>query len=1468
MLENFIQGSSSLKKLRSVYAIFFVFTFLLSPYLTFRASASTPSWIQTVDSSGLVGSYSSIALDSKGNPHIAYSDLINDNLKYASLSSSGWNIEIVDPECNTSFCSLDFDTNDNPHISYYDNWNSDLKYAHWNGLYWNIQIIESTGYVGGYSSLRVDSTDKPHIAYQEGIPNFDLKYASLLDSGWEIQNVDSFGYVGFFASLALDMNDNPKISYVEMINGSQNNSLKFASWEGTKWTIEVVDSTGDVGRFNSLDLDSNGNAYISYFDGMNGILKYASQVDFGWNLELVDYEGYTGNLGSQTSIALDSSDYPHIAYVDEKDFDIRYAWYNGSSWSIQVINSDGEYCRGPSLALSPKDYPRISYYDSGDLKYAAVNATSFPTPLISPTQNTSPPPAPQPSGIQFVESGVADIGMMSALALDSKGYPCIAYLNRYRLTNSSIKYAQWTGSNWNIQTVKGDGIVGRYPSLALDSKDNPHIVYRNIAMLEYVSWNGSDWNFQTVGSPGEFGSYNSLLLDSNDNPRLSYRETKNSELRYATLSDSGWNLNTVDAEGNSIGSHNSLAIDSYGNPHISYMQSIPAIGLKYAYYNGSGWHIETVDAGGAGVGFDSSIAVDYAGRVHISYFSFIPGTSNCFLKYAVKSELGWQIVAIDSGNGTGKDTSLALDSNGNPHISYYDANRGDLRYAWWNGSVWIIRIIDSAGNVGEASSLALDSNDQAHISYYDRTNTDLKYVNLANFSGFSQQDIQTVQNVQTSVSMNVLPNPVGVGQQININVSIAPNPPATEKRFTGVTLWITRPDGTTVTLGPWIIEPKASLYAVFTPAQVGNYTLKLNYAGQYFSSSNVTYISSHSPSTILAVQQQQVPNSNPEPSRNTSGPILGLIRIMPDGTVQGTDKIQRNGNIYTLTDDIKVELNSSFGNLKPCLLIMRDFAIVDGAGHVIQSNGTGLGIYARGVQGVTIKNFKIRGFAEGISFYTMDPVPPIEILYRKTANNKIINNNIDVVNYGNPLFLDISGWGIYVEFSEDTIVAGNTIKTSDASKGLFVGGTCNRTTITNNRFIDCGMDLFTLKQKIIIGNTIDGKPVIFLDGLSNQIVEDAEQVLVYNCYNITVRNISPNNDYRRTIQLEDTKESTVTACKGIIALTNSINNSVYGNSPKNIALFESNYNKVFENIITAGGVIFPRGSYEYYYGRRCIDLMASNHNEIYDNTLKDSNSGIRLGTIKYGSQFNNIYMNRIFNIGQGVEFAYSSENNIYLNQITNCSVGIRISISQGINATKNSIIRCGTAVSICGSNNIFYRNNFFENSRQASVVDQTLFSSNIIIAYSTNNLWDNGKEGNYWSNYNGTDANGDGVGDQSYAVCENNVDRHPLMSPVQPSTTGTAISTSTQENAIATQPTDNTTPPIGEPTPTLKEPLDVDKIDDRLLEQTTNTNEIESKLTTPKDRPSSIEITIFAILLGIAIVGAFVGPLNPIRRKH
>jgi putative cofactor-binding repeat protein/parallel beta-helix repeat protein len=498
-------------------------------------------------------------------------------------------------------------------------------------------------------------------------------------------------------------------------------------------------------------------------------------------------------------------------------------------------------------------------------------------------------------------------------------------------------------------------------------------------------------------------------------------------------------------------------------------------------------------------------------------------------------------------------------------------------------------------------------------------------------------------------------------------------------------------------------------------------------------------------------------------------PVFGVIRIMPDGTVEGTDKIQRDGNVYTFTDDVNGYLNNSFGDLKGFLLVMKDNVVIDGVGHTLQCNGTGVGIYLRSMHNVTVKNFNLEGFSVGISLFVIDPVAPPEypIERGRALNNQILNNNITVVYTESIMTGQLGGWGIYLEFANNTVVSGNTITASNPERGIFCGSGCYNTTLTDNRLIGGGLRLFRVEGSTLTGNTIDGKPVVHFDGASNQVIDGAEQVFLFNCSNMTVRNIHPSANYRIAVQLEKTRNSEVTGCEGTISLTDSSNNSVHDNHPTMVALFSgSDYNQIFGNVIANGSVILPRLTSDYSDGLMCIQLYGSDHNAVYWNELLNSNYGIRVGDIDPDeSESNDIYQNNITNMSGGIKCNYGSNNTIRANIIADCGSGISLTYSDSNRILENQIENCGVSVSIYVSNsNSFYGNNFIDNSQHVSERHENFFYPGSYF-YSVNNRWDNGTTGNYWSNYTGTDADGDGIGDTAYNIYENYTDNHPLMAP-------------------------------------------------------------------------------------------------------
>jgi len=79
--------------------------------------------------------------------------------------------------------------------------------------------------------------------------------------------------------------------------------------------------------------------------------------------------------------------------------------------------------------------------------------------------------------------------------------------------------------------------------------------------------------------------------------------------------------------------------------------------------------------------------------------------------YAQHNGSQWQTeVVACGGSWYGWHTSLELDSQGRPHISYCDCEgANELMYAWHDGVEWHIEVVDSNGQVGDDISLALDA---------------------------------------------------------------------------------------------------------------------------------------------------------------------------------------------------------------------------------------------------------------------------------------------------------------------------------------------------------------------------------------------------------------------------------------------------------------------------------------------------------------------------------------------------------------------------------------------------------------------------------------------------------------------------------------------------------------------------------------------------------------------------------------
>lgn len=234
------------------------------------------------DSPEDVGSYASLTIEQSGTDirvHIAYFDETNDNLKYATFlkNSRTARVEVVDSTSLVgSYPSIALDRNGVPCISYYDIKDKNLKFAVRVGNdQWSTELVDSVGKVGLYSSLAIDSVNRPHIAYFDDTTD-DLIYTYKSGGFWQFDVIDTVDSTGWYASLALDNNDVPHIAYYD----HSNQNLKHAFIYRYNFVIELVDIAGDVGQFSSLKIDSANGLHIAYYDATLGTVKYARGIDW------------------------------------------------------------------------------------------------------------------------------------------------------------------------------------------------------------------------------------------------------------------------------------------------------------------------------------------------------------------------------------------------------------------------------------------------------------------------------------------------------------------------------------------------------------------------------------------------------------------------------------------------------------------------------------------------------------------------------------------------------------------------------------------------------------------------------------------------------------------------------------------------------------------------------------------------------------------------------------------------------------------------------------------------------------------------------------------------------------------------------------------------------------------------------------------------------------------------------------
>jgi len=333
--------------------------------------------------------------------------------------------------------------------------------------------------------------------------------SAIGDTGdWVFELVDSTpgSAVGYESSIALDSQDRPHISYYDL-TGEQ---LLYASRNAGAWSVEVVDSNGDVGVLNALAIGSDDEPQIAYFNFDLGDLQYARKPSSaGWAKEPV---ATTGTQGRGLDLALGPGAVPFISYLDESNTRLRLSHRTGTGWTSETV--DAEDGNNTSIAVGPDGTVHIAYFAwiPGEIRHAVGTPGAFNTDVV----------------VTFTGDG----WQYNTASAIGGGVPHVVYDDPDGL---DLGYARWSGSGWSRQFLDTAGDVGSAADIAIDSNGDLHVVYFSYSTGEvrYAFGHNGTWTLTPLRNVTDVGGEPSIVVDTTDRPHISFQDGHDTTLWYA-----------------------------------------------------------------------------------------------------------------------------------------------------------------------------------------------------------------------------------------------------------------------------------------------------------------------------------------------------------------------------------------------------------------------------------------------------------------------------------------------------------------------------------------------------------------------------------------------------------------------------------------------------------------------------------------------------------------------------------------------------------------------------------------------------------------------------------------------------------------------------------------------------------------------------------------------------------------------
>ena len=155
---------------------------------------------------------------------------------------------------------------------------------------------------------------------------------------------------------------------------------------------------------------------------------------------------------------------------------------------------------------------------------------------------------------------------------------------------------------------------------------------------------------------------------------------------------------------------------------------------------------------------------------------------------------------------------------------------------------------------------------------------------------------------------------------------------------------------------------------------------------------------------------------------------------------------------------------------------------------------------------------------------------------------------------------------------------------------------CNNSIVTNNSFFNSGLILWGYQNEVY-NNTVNGKPLVYLESTTDEVIDDAGQVILTDCTNVTINNLELSK-IDMGIQLYD--------CTNCYIKSNVLSSNGFGifiaNSNSNIISGNILLNNWFGLLLTVGENNYISGNH-FENGAMNVGLADTNNNLFLKNNF-------------------------------------------------------------------------------------------------------------------------------------------------------------------------------------------------------------------------------------------------------------------------